>query len=239
MIKILICDDDPNITQQIHHLVKKFDQKHKIHFDITIENFSENILKKAESYDIAIIDIEMPNINGIRLSEKLKLINPDTIVIILTSFQNYLDDAMRIHVFRYLSKPIDTNRFYINLKDALDEYRLISKTITIKNKDEVRLIKTKDILYIENQKRGSIIHTKRGSFIIDKKPKELLHMIDQDNYFVYSHNSIIVNLQNVIDFNRKEIILRKNDDETVSTYISQRKYSDFKKSFFNLAGDLR
>ena len=146
MIKLLVCDDDLSITKQVSQLVKKFAQEHKIQFDITIENCSENILKKAEAYDIAIIDIEMPSINGIRLSAKLKLLNPDTIVIILTSFQNYLDSAMKIHVFRYLSKPIDKNRFYLNLKDALDEYRLISKIITITNKDEVHLIKTKDIL---------------------------------------------------------------------------------------------
>ena len=239
MIKLLVCDDDLSITKQVSQLVKKFAQEHKIQFDITIENCSENILKKAEAYDIAIIDIEMPSINGIRLSAKLKLLNPDTIVIILKSVQNNIDSAMKIHVFRYLSKPIDKNRFYLNLKDALDEYRLISKIITITNKDEVHLIKTKDILYIENKRRGSIIYTKRDSFFTDKKPRELLQMIDQKNCFVFSHNSILVNLQNVIDFNREEIILRKNETETVSTYISQRKYSDFKKSFFNFAGDLK
>lgn len=238
MIKILICDDDPNITQQVHQLVEKFDNKHKIQFDITTENFSENILKEGETYDIAIIDVEMPGVNGIKLSENLKQRNPDILVVILTSFQNYLDSAMKIHVFRYLSKPIDVNRLYNSLKDALNEYRLISKTITVTNKDEVHLIKTKDILYIENKKRGSIVHTKRGSFFVDKKPKELLQLIDQYNCFVYSHNSIIVNLQNVIDFNRQAIILRKNDTETVSTYISQRKYSIFKKAFFNFAGGL-
>lgn len=238
MIKLLICDDDINVTSQVEQLIKKMSQNHKIQFDITIENSSESVWKKTEAFDIAIVDIEMPNINGIKLSEKLKLINPDIIVIILTSFQNYLDNAMKIHVFRYLSKPIDKNRFYLNLKDALDEHRLISKIITITNKDEVHLIKTKDILYIENKKRGSIIYAKRNTYLSDKKPKELLQIINQKNYFVYSHNSIIVNLQNVIDFNRKEIVLRKSDAETVSTYISQRKYSEFKSHFFNFAGGL-
>lgn len=239
MIKLLICDDDISITNQVDQLVKRISKSHKIQFEITKENNSKNVLNKAEAYDIAIIDIEMPNINGIKLSEELKTINPDIIIIILTSFQSYLDSAMKIHVFRYLSKPIDKNRFYMNLKDALDEYRLISKIITITNKDEVHLIKTKDILYIENKKRGSIIHTKHNIYDSDKKPKELLQIIDQNNCFVYSHNSIIVNLQNVIDFNRNEIVLRKSDNETVSTYISQRKYREFKKSFFNFAGDLR
>lgn len=239
MIKLLICDDDISITNQVDQLVKRISKSYKIQFDITIENSSKNILKKAEAYDIAIIDIEMPNINGIKLSEELKTINPDIIIIILTSFQSYLDSAMKIHVFRYLSKPIDKNRFYTNLKDALDEYRLISKIITITNNDDVHLIKTKEILYIENRKRGSIIHTKHNTFVSNKKPKELLRIINQNNCFVYSHNSIIVNLQNVIEFNRSEVVLRKSDTETISTYISQRKYSEFKKCFFNFVGDLR
>lgn len=239
MIKMLICDDDKNIIQQTYQLVKKFDKKHKIQFDVTVENSSENVLQKESIYDIAIIDIEMPGINGIKLSENLKHRNPDIIVIILTSFNNYLDSAMKIHVFRYLSKPIDINRLYNSLTDALDEYRLISKTITVTNKDEVHLLKTKDILYIENQKRGSIIQTKRGSFFSDKKPKELLQIINQDNCFVYSHNSIIVNLQNVIDFDKGAVVLRKNETEAISTYISQRKYSSFKNAFFSFAGDLK
>lgn len=238
MIKILICDDDPNITEYIYKLIKKFGKKHKIQFDITIENSSENIVKKEEIYDIAIIDVEIPGINGIELSENLKAKNSDIFVIILTSFQNYLDSAMKIHVFRYLSKPIDVTRLYNNLIDALTEYRLIIKNITVVHKDEVHFIKTKEILYIENQKRGSIIYTTRGSFFADQKPKELLQIINQDNCFVYSHNSIIVNLQNVIDFNRKTVVLRKNNYETVSTYISQRKYKNFKKAFFSFAGGL-
>lgn len=238
MIKLLICDDSPEITNNVNYLITKFGQKHKIEFCITIENSSENVLKKSLLYDIAIIDIEMPGINGINLAKKLKLLNPDTIVIILTSFQNYLDSAMKIHVFRYLSKPIDKNRFYLNLKDAINEYRLISKTITITNSDEVHLIKTKDILYIENQKHGSIIYTKHGEFKTNKKPKEILETINQENCFVYSHNSILVNLQNVIDFNKSNIVLR-SENEMVTTYVSQRKYSSFKKSFFNFAGGLK
>lgn len=181
----------------------------------------------------------MPGINGLRLSEKLKEFNSDTIVIVLTSFQNYLDSAMRIHVFRYLSKPIDKNRFYSNLKEAVEEYRLISKTITITNNGEVHLIKTKDILYIENQKYGSIIYTNRGDFYTNIKPKELRQKIDQNECFVFSHNSILINLQNVIDFNKTTIVLRKGKCETISTYISQRKYPNFKKAFFDFAGGLK
>ncbi|MFQ8957865.1 MAG: LytR/AlgR family response regulator transcription factor [Eubacterium sp.] len=165
MIKLLICDDNPEITKQIKELISIFEKKYRLKFQIDIKNSGDFILKDNKSYDIAIVDIEMPGINGLRLSEKLKELNSDTIVIVLTSFQNYLDSAMRIHVFRYLSKPIDKNRFYSNLKEAVEEYRLISKTITITNNCEVHLIKTKDILYIENQNMDLLFILIKGIFI--------------------------------------------------------------------------
>lgn len=102
MIKLLICDDNPEITKQIKELISIFEKKYRLKFQIDIKNSGDFILKDNKSYDIAIVDIEMPGINGLRLSEKLKELNSDTIVIVLTSFQNYLDSAMRIHVFRYL-----------------------------------------------------------------------------------------------------------------------------------------
>lgn len=238
MINILICDDDIEITKQVHNLIDDFRSKHKMNFLLDIKNSGDFILNETKQYDIAIVDVEMPGISGLQLSKKLKESNQDVIVIVLTSFQAYLDDAMKIHVFRYLSKPIDKNRFYTNFKEAINEYRLISKTIVINRNDEVHRIKTKDILYIENQKRGSIIYTAHGDYYIKLKPKELQKKINQNECFVFSHNSIIVNLQNVIDFDKKVITLRKNPNEIISTYMSQRKYSDFKKAFLNFAGGI-
>ena len=142
---------------------------------------------------------------------------------------------MRIKVFRYLSKPIEPNRFFENFCDALTEYKETSKTIIIEIKDEIYSIKTKDI---ENQKHGSIIVTKTLTLNTNMKPQKLYDLIDQPKCFVYSHNSFIVNLQNVIDFNKNSVTLRKNHEETVSTYMAQRKYSDFKKAFFAFAGGI-
>lgn len=239
MIKMLICDDNLEIIKQICNLLNTFKKENKMDFQIDIKNSGDFILNYTKEYDIAIVDVEMPGIGGLKLSEKLKQINPDIIIIILTSFQNYLDSAMKIHVFRYLSKPIDKNRFIINLKEAFEEYKLISKYITIQNKSYTHLVKTNDILYIENKKNGSIIYTKRGDFPSNKKPKDLLQIINQPQHFVFSHNSLLVNLQNVIDFNKNTITLRKSENEIITTYISQRRYSSFKKAFFNFAGGLK
>lgn len=239
MINILICDDNKDITNEVCKFLRDIENKSKNIFNIDIKNRGDFIYSSDNSYDIAIVDIEMPGANGLKLTEKLKEINSDIIVIVLTSFQNYLDNAMRIHVFRYLSKPIDKNRFYENFNDALIEYKFLNKSISVIFEDEVHYIKTKDILYFENLKYGSQIHTKRGTFRTNKKADEWLSMLNQYDCFEYSYKGILVNLQNVIDFDKTYVFIRKNESEIIKVYISQRKYSNFKKSFFRFIGGIK
>lgn len=240
MLKILICDDDAKVTQKISSLINHIKANNKIDFNIDIRESGSFALSEKSIYDIAIVDIEMPGINGLGLSEILKRNNPDTIVIVLTSFSNYLDSAMKIQVFRYLSKPIDADRFIRNFLEAIKYYRQISKQIIIEKNDEVHTVKTKDILYIENKKHGSVIATKYNILNTNKKPIEWYNIINQPNCFVFSHKSYIVNLQNVINFSRSSIVFEDIEKNTVEIpCISQRKYSEFKKAFYDFAGGIK
>lgn len=236
MINILICDDDWNILEQVSGLVTDWGKKNMVDFCIDTKSSGEFINSNSAYYDIALIDIEMPGINGLELAEKIKKNNPDVIVIVITSFQNYLDSAMKIHVFRYLSKPIDTERFYNNFAEAIETHNKLSKTVTIESRGEISLVKTSDILYIENLKHGSKIVAKSAEYKTNIKPKEWHKIINQPNCFVHSHTSIIVNLQNVVGLNKDTVFLDKGDGERITTYVSQRKYADFKKALFSFAG---
>jgi len=239
LLNILICDDDINIIKKVTLLINNIQKNLKINFNIDTKSNGDFIFNKKCSYDIAIIDIEMPGISGLNLTEKLKLNNPDIIVIILTSFSDYLDRAMKIQVFRYLSKPIDTNRFNRNFLEALTYYKQISKQIIIKMTNQTHAVNTKDILYIENKKHGSLIVTKNNKFNTNKKPIEWLNIINQPNCFVFSHKSYIVNLQNIINFDKNNITFQGIDGNIEIQCISQRKYSEFKKSFFDFAGGIK
>lgn len=238
MLNILLCDDDKTILEKVKSLINDLQKNYKIQFNIDMRTCGDFIFKEKHTYDIAIIDIEMPAVNGLEVSERLKQINPDVIVLILTSYSDYLDSAMKIQVFRYLSKPINPERFNRNFLEAVDYYKKISKSIIIEKYDEIFTIKTKDILYIENRKHGSIIFTKNKAYETNKKPAEWLEIINQPNCFVQSHKSYIVNLQNVINFDKSSITFQADDKNTVVHCISQRKYTEFRKAFFDFAGGI-
>lgn len=236
MINILICDDDIKIINEVKKLLHYIQNTTKMKFYIDSINDAHSASRSSTKYDIAILDIEMPKINGLTLANTLKENNPDIIIIILTSFSDYLDSAMGISVFRYLSKPIDKNRFINNFQEAIQHYKKIGKQIVVNRYDEVFTIRTKDILYIENTKHGSMIVTKYDSFKSKLKPQEWYTKINQPNCFVYSHKSFLVNLQNVINFDKNTVTFAKNNTTINVACISQRKYTEFKKSFYNFMG---
>ncbi len=236
MLNILICDDDKNIVQQVSSLLDEIKSKHNIEFKIDTNTDGQFSIDKNAIYDIAILDIQMEGINGLEVAENLKRNNPDVIVIILTSYSDYLDSAMKINVFRYLSKPIDEQRFHKNFLEALEHYRNISKQIVVKSNDMVSYVKTKDILYIENLKHGSSIVTKTDHIKTNKKPEEWYTIIDQKDRFIFSHKSFLVNLQNVINFNKTTITFQKQDERLDITCVSRRYYNDLKKAFFDFVG---
>lgn len=239
MLKVLICDDDVNITNKVFLLINEIKNKNHWKFDITVQNSGEFIMYEKSYYDIAIVDIEMPGITGLELSERLKSANPDVLIIVLTSFSNYLDSAMKIQVFRYLSKPIDIERFNRNFLEAIDKCKEISKQIIIQNSSSIYTVKTKDILYIENQKHGSLIVTKHRKFDTNRKPDEWDEIINQPNCFVFSHKSFLVNLQNVVNFNKHSATFQSDKDLIEIQCVSQRKYPDFKNKFFAFAGGIK
>ena len=131
MLNILLCDDDKSILEKVRSLISSLQKNYKIEFYIDMRTCGDFIFKEKHSYDIAIVDVQMPAVNGLEVSERLKQLNPDIIIMILTSYPAYLDSAMKIQVFRYLSKPIDTERFNRNFLEAVDYYKKISKSIII------------------------------------------------------------------------------------------------------------
>ena len=111
MLNILVCDDDKDIVNQVNTLLTDFGKKTGLDFFIDLKNSAKDVLNSSVNYDIAFIDIEMPEINGLTFAEMLNPTNEDMIVIVITSFQNYLDDAMKIHVFAICQSPLISKDF--------------------------------------------------------------------------------------------------------------------------------
>ena len=66
-------------------------------------------------FDLAFLDIQMDEVNGITLAKELKKRNSKIALFFVTNYDEYQDDAMDVNAFRFFSKPFDVGRLYSGL----------------------------------------------------------------------------------------------------------------------------
>ena len=227
-MRILICDDDLEMSMQLKEILQCFFSTSSLNIpEITIYNNGTDLLLDSGEKDIVFLDIELPDVSGIYVGNELKKTNSNTIIFIVTSYYQYLDDAMRFHVFRYLSKPLDKQRFFRNMKDALTYYNSITTKIPVETKQGVYSFPASQIIAIEAQGRKVIVHTARQDFDSIHNMDYWLEQLPKNSFF-QTHRSFIVNFEHIVDFDHSTIHL---SNQQITAYLTRRKYSSFKNAY--------
>lgn len=88
-MRILICDDDTLIIEQLQKYIKSyFESNHLKCFKIVSFTSGESLLADKEEKDIVFLDIEMPGMNGIYVGNELKKDNKNVLIFVVTSYSN-------------------------------------------------------------------------------------------------------------------------------------------------------
>ncbi|AWX45172.1 putative response regulatory protein [Flagellimonas maritima] len=193
MISCIVIDDEPLATEGLERYIRKTPFLEFI--------CSFNSAKQARAFlqknqvDLLLLDIQMPEMNGIELLKSLK--NAPR-VIFTTAFRKYAFEGFQLDAVDYLLKPIDYSRFLksINKVFSLGGNQRSEEAIFIKCDGIIAKILTKDILFAETAKDYVIIHT------LEKKYMSLFSLKQLENYvppnqFYRVHRSYLVNLTKV------------------------------------------
>lgn len=227
-MRIAICDDDKAAIRVLRDFIEEyFGGIGSGTPEISEYSRGEDLLTESEESDIIFLDIEMPGTSGIEAGRELKERFPDAIVIIVTAYNDYLDDAMSFRVFRYLSKPIDKDRLFRNLKDALRALNERDDMIVIETKDGVKTIHSSDFIYLELQTRNINIYTRDG-IVHPVKPMKYWIETLPDTKFFQTHRNYIVNMEHVSEFTHSSVNLCKGE---YKAFLTKRKYTEFKEAY--------
>lgn len=227
-MRIITCDDDLLIIEKLQKYLKSyFNHLHLKCPEIISFSSGESLLADQGPKDIIFLDIEMPGLNGIYVGNELKKRNKNTIIFIITSYSEYLDEAMRFHVFRYLSKPLDKQRFLRNLKDALTYYNTMTQIIPIETHDGIYTVPSSYIIAIEAQGRKVIVHTIKKDYISVHNMNYWTEHLPKNSFF-QSHRSFVVNFEHITDFDHTTIHMFSN---SFTAYLTRRKYTAFKNAY--------
>ena len=110
-MKIAVCDDSKEICIKITELIRKCGNA----AEISVFSCGEALLSSGEDFDIIFLDIEMKKLSGIDTAKKLRSLEEPgghkAIVIFITAFREYMEQAFDVSAFNYITKPIDEERF--------------------------------------------------------------------------------------------------------------------------------
>ncbi len=127
MKKILIVDDDPAVTNYL----KVFLMQTGI-FETTVVNDSREVggLLGPEAFDIVLLDMDMPNVNGMDILNDMRGRGLDIPVVVLTGVSDVdlAVRAMKLGAFDYLIKPVDDDKLLEVLNNAI-EHRVLHRNI--------------------------------------------------------------------------------------------------------------
>ena len=228
-MRILICDDEHVIIEEIRQYLQEYFTVHDYEMpELVSFSDGDSLLADSGPKDIVFLDIEMPGPNGIFVGSKLKKANPNILIFITTAYMQYLDDAMRFQVFRYLTKPLEKERLFQNMDDAMRFYYRLTSMVIIDDGNTSTKISESDIIYIEAQARTTLVHTVSGVYPAKKTIRSWIDTLNAGSFF-QSHKSYIVNMKYVLEFNHEMITF---DSDYGQAYLSRRKYKQFKRAYF-------
>jgi two-component system, NtrC family, nitrogen regulation response regulator NtrX len=132
MAKILVIDDEKSIRNTLKEVLEY--EKHEI--DLSSDGNEGLDLFRSDKYDVVLLDIKMPGMDGIEVLEKITAESQDIPVIMISGHGN-IDtavEAIKKGAYDFIEKPLDLNRLLITIRNALDKSHLITETRALKRK---------------------------------------------------------------------------------------------------------
>ncbi len=233
-INIAIVDDEKVQVELLEKYVKTWANKKDIKV-ITEAFYSGESFQFSwsmdKTYDVLLLDIEMPGINGVELAKKIRKEDNLINIIFITAIPDYIGEGYDVEAINYLIKPINEKKLYECLDKAFEKTPKEEKTILIEEQGQIHRILQKDILYIESFGHNVEINTIDKKYTI-RKNIGIMEKALEGNDFVRCHRSYIVGLQHVNRIGKNELEL--DNGEIVP--VSRRQYVNTNKAFIQYYG---
>ena len=197
-MKIAICDDDREEIKRISSILKCYNKERKIQLEYNI--FSGGVelssVAQRENYNIYILDIIMPVLNGIDLAREIREFDKVSPIIFLTSSPEFAVESYSVKAADYLVKPIDKERLFCALDDILEQRETEQdKFIIVKSDDGLRKVFLSNLMYAEVYERKIIYYLKNAEKLESTgKFSAVCDTVLKNSEFILPHRSFLVNM---------------------------------------------
>lgn len=237
MIRIAVVEDSKNDQELFRSYIEQFEKENETTFDVTFFSDGQEFLDRYRAeYNIVFMDIDLPSMNGIDVSEKLRERDHQVVLIFLTNLAKYAIKGYSVNAFDFVAKPITYYSFSTMLKRAINKANYDKgNDITINNGGKILKLSIDEIHFVEVYNPQLIFHTDQGDYPQWGSLSSL-----EDEYlkrgFAKGSSSQLINLRRVKVIAGSQVTL----DTGKSLFLSRSQKKDFALKFTEfIAGDGR
>lgn len=240
MIRIAICDDVSIIGLAVKSVLESHNFGEKLKIDCFIDGME--LLQQAmrEKYDILIMDIQLVEsersgdvLNGMEISNRIKGIYPDITVIFMTGNAGYERQLLNFEPFRYINKPIVSERVIKAVMEAIQRIRKWNsedKVFMFQKSKVYYQRKLSDIIYFESRRPYIDVVSRDDVATFRGRLDDIEHQIEElKGCFVRVNKSYLVNTKYINSYTTKVVSLYDGNVISISRKYLQEFISKMQK----------
>lgn len=208
MVRIALVEDDAVYREQLEQYLDRYSQESGVKFHITTFSDGAAIAEGYTAcYDIILMDIVMPMMDGMEAAEMIRERDSEAVIIFITNTPQYAMKGYLVDALDYVLKPISYYAFSQRIDRALARMQRRSRTyISIPFKGGVKKLDVSQIIYVEVQDHALMYHTTGEEFASRGTLSDLERELNPDQFFRCS-KFCLVNLEYVEAVQGSDIVV--------------------------------
>lgn len=159
-MRLAIVDDDAQQRSLLEEYVKKyFKEQGKVCDVVCFSSGVDFASDYAAPFDIILLDIDMPHMNGIEAAKKIRQVDEHAVIIFITRMAQYAIQGYEVDALDFIVKPVTYYNFRMRMDKAMRHIRRnAGRSITLTTRDGMRVVPLADIEYVEVSKHDLSYH---------------------------------------------------------------------------------